>query len=157
MDIIKTIADWPVIVQGALGSALFWAILELGQRAMKAISARLSLDKTTANWFALAAHEAPARVADEARFFCLYGALHYTVKALIVVVLSWAVSPLLEAFASAGYVIAAYFLFRALTYVPHTDSLGPIPERKKRFTESIKRFQSQRSPAEKDVKSANEA
>lgn len=137
MDIIKTVTDWPVIVQGALGSALFWAILEVGQKGVRKFAARLGRDKKTANWFALAAHEASGEAGAQARFICLYGAMHYVLKGLVVTVLSLAVSPLLDVFAAVGYVIAAYFFFRALAFVPHTASLGPITERRRRFAESI--------------------
>ena len=117
MDIVKTVTDWPVIVQGALGSALFWAILEIGQRIARRVAARLGSDKETANWFALAGHEASGEAGARARFFCIYGAMHYVLKALIVSVLSWVVSPLLDVVASVGYLIAAYFFFRALAFV----------------------------------------
>jgi hypothetical protein len=32
MEIVNKILEWPVIVQGALGSLLFWLVLTLGQR-----------------------------------------------------------------------------------------------------------------------------
>lgn len=145
MEILKIVTDWPVIVQGALGSALFWAILDVGQRIVRRIASRLGSDKETANWFALAAHEASGEMGNKARFFCIYGAMHYVLKGLIVTVLSWAVSPLLDVFAAAGYLIAAYFYFRALAFVPHTASLGPIPERSRRFNESLSKASSPRN------------
>jgi hypothetical protein len=137
MDVVKTVTDWPVIVQGALGSALFWAILELGQLSIRKLAERVNHDKKTANWFALAAHEASGDSGARARFICLYGAMHYLLKGFVITVLSWAVSPLLDIFAAVGYLISAYFFFRALAFVPHTASLGPIAERKQRFKESI--------------------
>ena len=85
IEVFKTVTDWPVIVQGALGSALFWVILEGGQRAMRSLKSRLGSDWETANWWSLAAHEAPeGPPRDKARFFCLYGAAHYALKAMIV-------------------------------------------------------------------------
>ena len=84
MDMIKTITDWPAIVQGVLGSALFWIILELGQQSFRHISTKLGKDKTTAKSFALTAHEAVGELQVTARFFCLYGSAHYFVKAMIV-------------------------------------------------------------------------
>lgn len=137
MDIVKVVTDWPVIVQGALGSALFWAILEIGQRSVRKFATRLGSDKKTANWFALAAHEASGEAKAHARFICLYGAMHYVLKGLIVAILSWAISPLLDVFAAVGYLIAAYFFFRALAFVPHTASLGSIPERRRRFEAGV--------------------
>ena len=137
MDLIKTITDWPVIIQGALGSALFWAIIEFGQRVARRTADRLSKDKVTANWFALAAHEAPPPMVEHARFICLYGSLHYMLKALVTIAVSFAINPILDVFASVGYLISVYFLFRALAFVPHTASFGPIADRKKRFLASV--------------------
>lgn len=154
MDILKTVTDWPVIVQGALGSALFWAILEIGQRSLRKFAERVGDDKKTANWFALAAHETLGEVGAQARFFCLYGAVHYIVKGLIITVLSCAVLPLLHIFAVVGYLIAAYFFFRALAFVPHTTSLGPIAERRQRFNESIANFKSRKDTEQGVAKKA---
>lgn len=137
MDLIKTITDWPVIVQGALGSALFWAFLEVGQRSVRRIAARLGEDKRTANWFALAALEATGEVRSEAQFTCLYAALHYLLKALLITVMSLAIGGLIDVFASVGYLIAVYFLFRALAYVPHVSSFGPAVDREQKFQESL--------------------
>ena len=138
MDMIKTITDWPAIVQGVLGSALFWIILELGQQSFRHISTKLGKDKTTAKSFALTAHEAAGELQVTARFFCLYGSAHYFVKAMIVVIISLAVENLVQIFSIVGYLIAIYFLFRALSFVPHTNSLGTLDERKKRLEEILK-------------------
>jgi hypothetical protein len=133
MDILKTVTDWPVIVQGALGSALFWAVLEIGQRLAKKAAARVTNDRWAANSFALTALEGKGEFGDFCRFMCLYAALHYVVKAAIVAVLSLAIGSVADVFASAGYLIAVYFLFRALAFVPHTTSWGPLDVRKKMF------------------------
>ena len=70
MEIINAITEWPVIIQGALGSALFWLIIETGQRTTRKFSAKLGEDHRTANWFSLAAHEAPpGNTRETARFF----------------------------------------------------------------------------------------
>lgn len=137
MDIVKTVTDWPVIIQGALGSALFWAILEFGQRGLRRLTSKLSLDNETANWFALASLEASPPLREKARYMCLYAALHYLLKAGVVLILSLVVSPVIDVFATVGYLIAVYWLFRALAYVPHIETFGPINERAKKFDDSI--------------------
>jgi hypothetical protein len=137
MDIIKTITDWPVIVQGALGSALFWAVLELGQRLVKRIAARLSADRKTGSNWALMAHEAEGLLAQDARFMCMYAALHYLLKAGVVSALSLALGSAIEVFSSVGFFIAMYFLFRALSYLPHTTSWGNLEDRKQAFQSLI--------------------
>jgi hypothetical protein len=137
MDFIKTISDWPVIVQGALGSALFWLVLELGQRVTRRLAAKVGHDRKTANWFSLAAHISPAGPGrDTARFFTLYGAIHYGLKGAIVTALSAALGGLLDVFASVGYLMAVYFFFRALSYVPHSSSHGTKEQQEKKFEQS---------------------
>ena len=137
MDIIKSVTDWPVIVQGALGSALFWAVLELGQRTAKRAATRLSADRKTGNNWALMAHEAKGSVAVEARFMCMYAALHYLLKAGVVAALSLALGSAIEVFSSVGFLISTYFLFRALSFVPHTTSWGSLEDRKNAFQRFI--------------------
>lgn len=137
MDIIKTVTDWPVIVQGALGSALFWAVLEVGQRIAKKTASRVTSDRWAANTFALVALEAEGEFATFSRFLCVYATLHYLAKAAVVTVLSFAISPAVDVFASVGYLIAIYFLFRALAFVPHTTSWGSLEDRKERFKQLV--------------------
>lgn len=149
MDIIiKTVTDWPVIVQGALGSALFWIILELGQRVVRRAGERLGKDLDTANWYARVAHDGAGSFRAGAQFFCVYGALHYILKGLVVTMLSLVVAPLIEVFATVGFLIAVYFFFRALAFVPHTASLGPIPVRKQRFAERLAKMDADIKAAE---------
>lgn len=139
-DLIKTITDWPVIVQGALGSALFWLVLELGQRITRHLIERFSSDKETATSFAIFAHEAPNdSIRSKAYFTCLYGAAHYSLKAALVVVVAQLLSEVLPIFSLAGFLVAGYFLFRALSFVPHTNSLGSKEERQARYKQIIQR------------------
>jgi len=135
MNIIKTITDWPIIIQGALGSALFWVILTLGQRVARRIFEKVEEDRVASTWFALAAHEATGEIGERSRFICIYAAIHYLLKALIVAVISFSLSDVINVFAVVGYFISAAFLFRALTWVPHTKSLGPTKARKLKFDE----------------------
>ncbi|MDQ8024174.1 MAG: hypothetical protein REI94_20205 [Moraxellaceae bacterium] len=151
MDIIKTITDWPVIVQGALGSALFWAFLEGGQRLVKKTAARVSSDQKSANSIALAAHEGTGSFREWSRFICIYAALHYILKASIVAILAMVIGTVIDAFSLVGYLIATYFLFRALAYVPHTTSWGSLDERKALFAE----FLTQAPTRLKEIKAAD--
>jgi hypothetical protein len=140
MSVLRAISDWPVIIQGALGSALFWIVLEAGQRLVRVTTKKLGGDHETANFFSLAAHAAePGPALDRARFVCVYGALHYCLKALVVVVIALAVGSVVRVFADVGFVIALYFLFRALAFVPHSDRHGSLEVRKKKYEDAVKK------------------
>lgn len=39
--LIAAIQDWPVLIQGAVGSAIFWLVLVIGQRIASGISAEI--------------------------------------------------------------------------------------------------------------------
>jgi hypothetical protein len=80
---------------------------------------------------------------------CLYSALHYVLKGLVITVLSLPVSPFLDIFAAPGY-----FFFRALAFVSHTASLGPIAERRQRFKESIAEMMSRQDKEQVATKNA---
>jgi hypothetical protein len=41
-ELIDAIKAWPIIIQGALGSALFWLVLVVGQKITNALSIRFS-------------------------------------------------------------------------------------------------------------------
>jgi hypothetical protein len=132
MSIPEFIQSWPVIIQGALGSALFWLILVLGQKSVQFITSKLRKDKETAEFFALMAWSHKTHYPDSntrAFFTCLYSAIHYLVKAIIIIIVAWLSSPLSQVFWIAGNIISIYFLFRALSSVPHLASLGDVDAR----------------------------
>ncbi|MEI5638745.1 MULTISPECIES: hypothetical protein [unclassified Pseudoalteromonas] len=134
MEIINEILKWPVIVQGALGSALFWILIEGGQRVVLSTSRRLSGDKKTAMWFSLAASVYDNYELEvKCRQIAIYGGLHYFIKAMILIVISLLVSPLLHVVSMVGYLVAIYYLFRALSYIPHTSRFGTNDQKKELF------------------------
>lgn len=120
-----------------MGSGLFWVVLELGQRTAKRATNRFAQDKLAANAFALMALEGEGLPAEYSQFMCLYAALHYIVKAALIAVLSLALSSAVDVFASVGYLISTYFFFRALAFVPHTTSWGPLDARKKKYEQLL--------------------
>jgi len=134
MDIFNTILKWPVIIQGALGSGLFWLLLLAGQVFVDKLSAKLNKDKQTGRDVALLARaESNRKMAAEAFFSCLYGSLHYFIKAMIVIVLALLISPINHVISIVGYLISVYFLFRALSWVPHFDTFGTMEEAKEKL------------------------
>jgi len=127
MDIFDQIMKWPVIVQGALGSGLFWLILLIGQKAMVHISSKVGTDRNVATYFSLMACAAPTEELRARGYLTsLYGGFHYFLKGLIVIVIVIAllISPINYIVAIVGYLISLYFLFRSLSYVQHFASFG---------------------------------
>lgn len=126
--------EWPVIVQGALGSALFYVVLEVGQRAVGKITAKVGKEKNVAMWFSLAAYVSKDKQSQVGlRIISMYGALHYVVKALLMMAMAYVASLVLDVFAVVGYVAGIYFLFRSLSYVPHFSRFGNKEKAKEMF------------------------
>lgn len=129
MEFVDKILEWPIIVQGALGSALFWIVLVLGQKIFAKASSKFSQDRKSANEVALLARaSADLDESNHAFLCCLYGASHYLIKAILVVTLSLLISPFNNVIPIAGYLIAVYYLFRGLSWAPHFDSFGTLSE-----------------------------
>lgn len=126
MDFYEKILDWPAIIQGLLGSFLFWFIIYIGQKITRYFSKKISKDKETATYFAKAYYA--ARVDDPIRIqlftSVVYGAIHYFLKASLVMVITMWIGEALPIFQHVGYLITVYFLFRSLSYLPHLSIFG---------------------------------
>ncbi len=139
MEIIDTILEWPIIIQGALGSALFWVILAVGQKLIEFSGSRLSKDKKVANYWPLTAYTSDDLEQKKRAYLnCIYGGLHYLVKALIVIILSLMISPIIHTVAIVGYLISVFYLFKSLSYIPHFDSFGSYEKAVEKRKELVK-------------------
>nr|WP_298115038.1 hypothetical protein [uncultured Pseudomonas sp.] len=136
MDVLNEILEWPVIVQGALGSFLFWALFKLGDFLARYSTKRLSREKKVAHYFSLLWHSEDIDSTGEYAYqVCIYGALHYLIKALVFITLAFIASTFNEVFFIIGLTIAAYFLFRSISYIPHSDSHGTPEDAKNKLAE----------------------
>ncbi|EWH04292.1 hypothetical protein [Pseudoalteromonas lipolytica] len=147
MDLINYIESLSPFVQGVLGSAFLGAILKVGQ-VISMCSQKVGKDKGIANSFALIASSSENdTVKTRAYLICLYGATHYFLKALIFIVLSFLIAPLNQITSNVGYVIALYFLFRALSYAPHFSSFGKTIENRKDKLEQLTKLYGKEPPS----------
>ncbi|MFW1535905.1 hypothetical protein ACEV8P_23010 [Vibrio parahaemolyticus] len=123
MSIIETILQWPVIVQGALGSALFALTFWLCQLVMKRLIS--SSKKFTSDLVGdLKARDSMIEKAEswEDKIHVLgglvYVGFHYLIKALIFLVLGHLIGSFIPVFGYVGTVIGMFYLFRALVCCP---------------------------------------
>ena len=123
MELINEILKWPVIIQGALGSFLFWLIFTLTQKASSSLISKLKGEKEVGKFFAKSAHDAFYEklydASNYAFFVSIYAALHYFLKFVLALFIALLVSNLIPVFGYIGYLFGAYFLFRSMSYVPH--------------------------------------
>lgn len=143
MLILEEIIKWPVIVQGALGSFLFWVLFKAGELLVKYSTKRFSKDKKVANYFSLVWYTEIIKEKGSYAFqVCLYGALHYLMKATLFICFAFIASTFNEVFFIIGLLIASYFLFRAISYIPHTDNHGSQENAKNKLAQLDKELES---------------
>ena len=123
MDIINKILEWPVIVQGALGSFLFWILFTIGQKIILFTTKKLKEDKDLGSFWGRSARDDFYNknyvFSNYSFFICIYGALHYFLKFVIVVFVSQIIIDFIPVFGYVGYIIGLYFIFRSISYVTH--------------------------------------
>ena len=123
MDIVNKILEWPIIVQGALGSALFWLVLVLGQRLVGVFSK--SATKFSSDW----KMEGLTREYIARRMFwdrkldvlgftlCIYHALRFGFRGLVFITLGFISSEFIPVFGVIGYLGGLFFFLRAAWWV----------------------------------------
>ena len=135
--LIASIQDWPVIVQGALGSALFALVLFAGQkvaayfldtfRANSRQSRIRQLKEQLIRLKALNANDHSER-AYYASLLWLRASRH-VVKALIWLTLGLTFNSILGVLGVVGFMGAIYYLFFALNIVKAINYDGDIPQK----------------------------
>ena len=130
--IIKTITEWPVIIQGALGSALFAFISYIGNKMIKHLYFIWN-KYSKENAEILDSHKQGLIEAHLERDFVelnnvmtvmIFCSLHYLMKATLFVSLGYMAESFIPIFGVVGYFIGFTFLFKAMTYSPHLKFLG---------------------------------
>jgi len=147
-NFISQILSWPIIVQGALGSALFWLCLLIGNKIVRA-SIRHSITFGSERKMrilkmerlrytgALAPGIEPTTLSTVA---LLYSAAGYAFKAMASIVLGLLLGDLLPLFRPIGYMFALYYLFWAIASVRdlHSDDEAQLKSRLEELEKKIK-------------------
>jgi hypothetical protein len=133
MEIINKILEWPVIVQGALGSFLFWLLFTISQKAFNFLNKKVRKEKELGSYFGRTARkqfrENNFTLSSYSFFVCIYASIHYFLKFTLTVFISVIVLDFIPIFAYVGYLIAIYFIFRALSYVTHFNTFEEEEEK----------------------------
>lgn len=126
MDIINKILDWPVIVQGIVGSFLFWLLFTISQKTFNVLNKKFRDEKELGSYFGRTArsqfYEKNYQISTFSFLTCIYASIHYFLKFVLTVFISFIIGDLIPVFSYVGYLIAIYFMFRALSYVTHFDT-----------------------------------
>lgn len=142
-SLINTIKDWPVIVQGALGSGLFWLILLAGNKLQSALSEKYSAlsTKSRINWLRneKCKHGAVlSKDLSEKNFWTtvlIYRASRHVIRALMWLSMGLIFQSFFMLIGIVGFIGAFHYLFKAYDVVSPVykdsftvDSLKEIQE-----------------------------
>lgn len=124
-SLLVKIKDWPVIIQGALGSALFYIVIIAGQKTTAFISTRITNASKSRKVAQLKnelvrLHALASSGKDEGAFFVsmlLLRASRYLIKALLWLTLGFIFSSFLEVLGVVGFLGCFYYLFSTLEVV----------------------------------------
>jgi len=126
--LVTAVQDWPVLVQGALGSTLFWLVLLIGQRITAFLSSHIALQskqRRQANvknqllrLHALKAAAVPDSVAAAGfASVLLYRTARPVIKALMWLALGLVFESVLGVLGVVGFVGCLYYLLTAFNIV----------------------------------------
>lgn len=123
MEIINTMLQWPVIIQGALGSFLFWISFEVIKKSVNYINRffekfNKDLKKERLTYeFLQREFNISSGTKISNIMLCLYAASHHIIKGIIFIILGLVLSNIIPFFEDIGYFIALFYFFRALNAV----------------------------------------
>ena len=126
LDIIK---DWPIIVQGALGSGLFWLVLLIGQKVTSDLTQKYAQHskKSRLCWLVNRSAILRANLSGTDNEFSVYAmimvyrASRYLFRALMWMALGLLSQVFIEPVSIIGFVGCLYYLFKGFNIVSGTD------------------------------------
>lgn len=134
MEVIDKILEWPAIIQGIIGSFLFWAIFAIGQKLIESTTKKIKNDKILGSFWGRSArdefYDKRYEFSNYSFFICIYGSIHYFLKFVIVIFISEIIKDFIPIFAYVGYLIGFYFIFRAMSYVTHFETFEKEDKKK---------------------------
>ena len=142
---VTVINDWPVIVQGALGSALFAFALWFGQKLYTWFNNKLSKFSRNNRKSSLITEMVKINLklttGKERHIFApilLYRMSRPFIKAIIWLVLGLITGNLFEALSVVGYIGSIYYLLKALDVVSAYSFEGDLKERINEINKQLK-------------------
>lgn len=128
-DLSKIINEWPVIVQGALGSALFWLVLLFGQKFARKVSDTFSLHskKSRKSWLVSARAKYESAICEslaeqaDGIVVLIYRCFRPFLKSVMWLTLGLIGNAMFYPMGIIGYVGCLYFLFQAYEIVSPID------------------------------------
>lgn len=153
-ELIDAIKAWPIIIQGALGSALFWLVLLVAEQARRVAAAEYS-KRSRSNrmtWLvneqirlrAVLAETSEAQTVALA--FVFYRASRPALKAGMWLIYGLMMDSIFSPAGLIGYLVSLFYLIRAYALVGPIDTNGDLKARLKNVDEELESLEA-RAPS----------
>jgi hypothetical protein len=133
---ITAIQEWPVLLQGAVGSGLFWLFLVIGQKLTTIISDKVStlskkkrLDELKTQIIKLQALGTNIKDGGSYASILLYRASPRVIKALIWLTFGMIFESIFNVLGVIGFIGCMYYLFSAMNALRRYDYKGNVEEK----------------------------
>ena len=128
-EIINIFKEWPVLVQGALGSGLFWLFLILGQKVVQVFSEKYSTYSKRSrelwliNRFAIIQMRVSTSIEEQGVYssILLYRASRFFYRSVMWLVLGLTLQVVFAPLSIVGFLGSLYYLVKSLNIVDGTD------------------------------------
>lgn len=133
-ELIEAVKAWPVIVQGALGSGLFWLVLLVGQKATAAASEAYSRHSKASRigWLVTASIRYQAAIDNDPSYaaMLIYRSARHLYKGIMWLALGFSIQSILDIGGIIGFAGCIYYLLTAYEVVAPMD---PGEDREKKL------------------------
>lgn len=137
-QLITAIQNWPVLIQGAIGSAIFWLVLLFGQKLTAALSRKvqtLSKERQKRYLYNEILRHKAVRDGGEFQPGTFYASVLWfrasrrVISGLIWLTLGLIFGTITDVFGIVGFLGCLYYLFEALYIVKPLEVTGDINEK----------------------------
>lgn len=132
-ELIEAIKAWPVIVQGALGSALFWLVLLIGQKATVAATEAYSRHSKASriSWLTTAGIKYQGAIENNTDYAIglIYRSARDLYKGIMWLALGLSIQSLFDVSGIIGYAGCVYYLLKAYSVVAPLDTTENLKEK----------------------------
>ena len=155
-ELITSILEWPLIIQGALGSSLFWLVLLIGQKLTN-VSGQIISQRSVDNEIRFlknqrdkyvglkAHHNKNVQVANYIATGFIYKSLRSLFKGLIWLALGLSFGSIIPVLGVVGFIGCLYHMFKGLAVVQEVDKSIPPADRIKEIDEKLEKLEPNKS------------
>lgn len=143
-EVFEVVNSWPVLIQGALGSGLFWLVLKISQKLVSYLGSSLgrifrNIRKTELINERIRLRAAVAESGEKSKYsyILMYRASRPFLKAIMWLVLGLMLGQTMQVLSIVGYIGSLFYLFKAFEIVKAIHAPENPEQRLKELAEQL--------------------